>query len=142
MSGSDLGGASYKHLKYCFFSATMSLRRSIQKISYMVEFRDIQNYFQTVAFFRGKFVFDHRVSVGSSVTNIYGTCLLCACIILFYHGGKVSLQRGITLIRRYASMCFIRLLRWHFIFFQLSFSMVLSSFLWSLSFSPLLISGL
>ncbi|XP_073145518.1 uncharacterized protein [Henckelia pumila] len=88
MSGSDLGGASYKHLKYCFFSATMSLRRSIQKISYMVEFRDIQNYFQTVAFFRGKFVFDHRVSVGSSVTNIYGTCLLCACIILFYHGGK------------------------------------------------------
>ncbi|XP_031397076.1 rhodanese-like domain-containing protein 6 isoform X2 [Punica granatum] len=43
----------------------------------------IQRYldqFPDGGFFRGKnFVFDHRISVGSSDPNILGTCLLCGC---------------------------------------------------------------
>lgn len=43
----------------------------------------IQRYleqFPDGGFFEGKnFVFDHRVSVGSSNTKILGTCLLCSC---------------------------------------------------------------
>ncbi|XWS42313.1 hypothetical protein CRYUN_Cryun16bG0003700 [Craigia yunnanensis] len=44
-------------------------------------FGGIQRYleqFPDGGFFRGKnFVFDHRISVGSSDTNIMGTCLIC-----------------------------------------------------------------
>ncbi|XP_030459942.1 rhodanese-like domain-containing protein 6 isoform X1 [Syzygium oleosum] len=43
----------------------------------------IQRYleqFPNGGFFRGKnFVFDHRISVGSSNTNVLSTCLLCSC---------------------------------------------------------------
>ncbi|KAI4301691.1 hypothetical protein L6164_034942 [Bauhinia variegata] len=46
-------------------------------------FGGIQRYleqFPNGGFFKGKnFVFDHRISVGSSDPNIVGTCLLCGC---------------------------------------------------------------
>ncbi|XP_014512124.1 rhodanese-like domain-containing protein 6 [Vigna radiata var. radiata] len=46
-------------------------------------FGGIQRYleqFPDGGFFKGKnFVFDHRISVGSSDANIIGTCLMCQC---------------------------------------------------------------